>query len=747
MKSATIGAIIVSGACFFGAGAMEALSAGTFPIVQSQDDSAQQVRRAAKTAAAGCTHIVEVSALVDNSFSPASLVPYGWRLVTRMGEVVTLQGCASSLPALGTLPGIRYVKLPSRVYPEMDSARKLTHVNQVHDAASRGGIGRRFTGKGVLFGILDMEFDTHHPAFLDSNRATRFLALWDQTDTTKGIPRNRFGYGQIKNHAQLLTDSVFGLGPSIHGTFMTSYAAGSEWKCPYYGVAPDVKIVGVKIGPTDQNLIDGLSWLDSLADSLKMPCVVNMSLGNAEGPHDGTSLVDRAIDNFSAIPGRIVVGAAGNDGGKKCHIAFPIGKTAVQGSWIKSAQTTSSSGRPEYFSGIDLWADSGNYFAATFYILDTSTAAKTYRQGVPRLSTATTQHGITPLYWTNTTTGRRDTLVFEDSVERASPLNARPHCRVWMLGYNPALILGVTVVDSAAAGGSVHAWNMYKSAFMSLGMTGFYDGDTVMCVNELGGTAKRNITVGAYSNKLVFKLWNGQEVAWNGLPNPVSDSGAHRLQGTSGRGPTLDGRVKPDIVAPGHDVVGAMPRNMPNNGMIAWPADTHSTGRYTNNGGTSVAAPIVAGIVALMLEANPQLTVEDARRFIQQTAITDAITGIITTPNNSWGAGRVNAAAAIGKMLNIPLGYRGGVAPGLLHQYSIAGIAENTLRLNGLHKGEDDKTAVDIFAMNGRLVLHKPVRFNAAIVAYKNLPQGIYIARAIRKGETLCSVVITKFDR
>jgi minor extracellular serine protease Vpr len=748
MKRATAGAIIACLTYSFQAAAMDARCIGTFPIVQSPAEAAPQVlRAAAKAAQAGCTRTIEVSALVNNSFSPASLTPYGWRLVARIGEVVTLEGCAASVDALGSLPGICYVKLPSRVFPLMDSARKVTHTNELHDATARGGIGRRLTGKGVLFGILDMEFDTHHPAFLDSNGGTRFVALWDQTDTTKGN-RNRFGYGVVKNHAQLLIDSLFGLGLEFHGTFMTSYAAGSEWKCPYYGAAPDAKIAAVKIGPTDQNIIDGLIWLDSLADSLHMPCVVNMSLGNADGPHDGTSLTDRAIDNFSSKPGHIVVGAAGNDGAKMGHIAFPIGKTEVRGAWVAPVQVATPTGRVGFFSGIDMWADSGNYFTATVFILDTSTTPKTYRQGIPRLSTATPPRpGITPVLWTNSTTGKRDTLIVEDSVERACPLNGRTHCKVYLQAYNPSLFLGVTVVDSASAGGNVHAWNVYKASFTSFQMQGFYNGDTVMSVNEIGGTAKRNITVGATQCKTVFMLWNGQAVAWNGTPNPQSDSGAHRLAGTSGRGPTLDGRIKPDITAPGHEVVGAMPRNMKNNGRIAWPADTHSTGRYTNTGGTSVAAPIVAGIVALMLEANPQLTVEDARRYIQETAITDAITGTITTPNNAWGAGRVNAAGAIAKMLNLPLGSHSGAVPGQRPVYGLIGLAENRLQLVGWQKDASDRPTVEFFSINGRRVLRQQISSVDLTASYASLPQGIYLARAIRKGNILCSTIITRLNQ
>ena len=752
MKSQAVGAVIF--ACLSGflsaLPAMPARCIGTFPLMQTPAAApAQALRAAAKAVQSGCERRIEVSALVNDSFSPASLSPYGWRLVSRLGDVATLEGCAASAGALGALPGIKYVKLASRVFPLMDSVRKVTHVDELHDPTRRGGIGRRLTGKGVLFGILDIEFDTHHPAFLDSSGATRFLALWDQTDTTRRL-RSGFGYGVIKNHAQLLADSLFGLGSGeFHGTFTTSFGAGSDWKCPYYGEAPGVMIVGVKIGDGDQCIIDGLSWLSSLADSLKVPCVINMSLGLAEGPHDGTSLTDRAIDNFSKTPGRIVVGAAGNDGAKRTHIAFPVGGNGAQGTWLQPVQGTSATGRSEMFSGIDMWGDSGKSFAATFCVIDT--ARKTYRIGVPTILTAAKnlQFGAPKFFWVDSVTGKRDTLYFQDSAWSASPLNGRPHCKMAMLTLNPNLFLGVVVADSARTGGTVHAWNINKTALTGLQMPGFFDGDTVMSVNELGGTAKRNITVGATVCKTVFTLWNGREVAWNGGPNPQSDLGVHALAGSSGRGPTLDGRIKPDITAPGHDVVGAMPRNMPDNGLIAWPADTHSTGRYTSTGGTSVAAPIVAGIVALMLEANPQLTVEEVRGVIQATAITDAATGPITpaTYNNSWGAGRVNAAGAIAKMLGLPLASRGGALPERQGTYALISLPGNRLQLVGDQRSGSGKIAIEFFSIDGRRILRQPLSSRGVVFCYSSLAQGIYFARATEKGKMLCSIMLTRLDQ
>ena len=207
MKNATITGLIVVMAC---AGAVQAeaiplpglgnsfgaFAIGHDPRIVTMDNLCAAV---AKTAAYGCAKQVEVIALVNDSLSAGQLARYGWRIVTRIGEVATLSGCAESAPYLAALPGIRYIKMPSRVHPTMDSARKVTNVDQVHKTVP-GWTGPRLTGKGVLCGFIDTDYDTRHKAFLDSNGLTRFIALWDQDSVAgfpDGIKKNQIGRAHV----------------------------------------------------------------------------------------------------------------------------------------------------------------------------------------------------------------------------------------------------------------------------------------------------------------------------------------------------------------------------------------------------------------------------------------------------------------------------------------------------------------------------------------------------------------------
>jgi subtilisin family serine protease len=301
---------------------------------------------------------------------------------------------------------------------------------------------------------------------------------------------------------------------------------------------------------------------------------------------------------------------------------------------------------------------------------------------------------------------------------------------------DPALYWGASIAVPGAAGGSVHAWNLAQKPFASFGVANYYNGDSLISVNELGGTAKRNITVGAYYGKLSYALWGGR---WSPYPD---DSGYHTLTLFSGRGPTVDGRIKPDITAPGSNQAGAMARFLTDkSNMVYWPDSPAVEDRYAVTGGTSVASPIVAGVVALMLEYNPSLTVEQARTIIQATAINDLATGPIGTMYNSlWGAGKVNALGAVDKMINgTAVGPPNASPREASSTYGLIRLSGNRLRFIGSAKSSSGELTVELFSLSGRRLMRQTSLRWGDVVTLAPLPQGVYFARAVEKGRVLCS--------
>jgi subtilisin family serine protease len=168
-------------------------------------------------------------------------------------------------------------------------------------------------------------------------------------------------------------------------------------------------------------------------------------------------------------------------------------------------------------------------------------------------------------------------------------------------------------------------------------------------VGELGGTGKKIITAGSYATTNKF---TNLSLVVQDYTNEVT---LNDISTFSSRGATVDGRIKPDITAPGDFVAAAVNSYDPNytatsDNVVAKVAIGGIDFFYAAEQGTSFSCPMVVGVVALMLEADRNLTPEQAKNIIQTTARQDNYTKTITSPgSNIWGWGKLNAYGAVYK--------------------------------------------------------------------------------------------------
>lgn len=594
------------------------------------------------------------------------------KINSRFPGIVTASIPVNKLEEVARLDEVRYVETGTPVRSTLNRVREVTGVDKVHAGIDLQGA---FRGTGVVVGILDRGFEYGHPNFYNyAQTGLRIKCLWDQYDQT-GTPPKGFGYGRELTTPEEILGKKYDQTNSTHGTHVAGIAAGADTVGnAYYGIAGDADIALVSydnLGDDMDNtyLADGVKYLFDYAASVGKPCVVNLSWGTQIGPHDGTSTFDVLTDALQGA-GKLITGGAGNQFDKKEHIAGTFGNG--------SADSLSSFLRFPYGYGdnyVDIWGEKGMRYTVRCYIYDYN--GKTFEKYFDVVD-ASLEAGFGETYDLKLETdGYEGHLSVASEV---SPLNGKPHVLLSCLTSNNkgAKYIGFTIRPLSA--GTVHAWT--TNSLSGLGLTGYTDGNGAYSVTEIGGTGNRITTVGAYVSS-------------------SSTDDLHSIATFSSRGPTADGRIKPDIAAPGATIVSSYSgyTNFAGTDVSrkVWNGQTYYYGEMS---GTSMAAPCVAGILATWLQANPELTPEEAKAILQKTAIQDKYTGTLPQEgDNTWGYGKVNAWYGIKEVLKR---HPDGIRPETADPAVLIPDGRNGFRL--LFTRPSEATAITVYDVNGRKV-------------------------------------------
>lgn len=591
-------------------------------------------------------------------FNKMSVESLGVKLNTEAGNLFTALIPINSLESLFELEGIDSVEIAEKVHTTMDNARTLTNVNQVHAGT---GLSQAYTGNGVIVGVIDGGFDYTHPTFrnLNNSQLTRISKVWEQN----GITTSPAPYGTEYQGSTAILNRMRDKIDESHGTHVAGTAGGNGGASNsiYKGVAYDSEIVLVSTNMLDTGIINGLQYIFNHATTQNKPAVVNISIGKHIGPHDGTSSFD-SMSSTLAGNGKILVGSAGNQGSDLIHLgkSFTLTDNYCY-SFILNGQENNlfSNG----ISFIDVWGEVGKNFEVSVNIVKIVNNQVQLISYTPYYNTNTNNLSIQTSIQDSDTTNP-DTSLIEISTETNST-NQKPHAVLFINNSaqddNDHLIL----FEIKSTNGVVNSWisafgsNLLPSQrrveFTNLGSTNtsYVNGDTNMTIGEIGGTGNSIISVGAFTSKNTYTAFNGTTVNNGPVPSIDYPGPINAIASFSSKGPTADGRFKPDISAPGNVIVSSVSRF--DSGYTATSIETVSGLTDSVNSwyfaamqGTSMSAPMVTGIIALWLQANPNLTVAQIKTILQNTSITDSDTGTGSAiPNNTWGRGKINAYGGI----------------------------------------------------------------------------------------------------
>ena len=527
--------------------------------------------------------------------------------------------------SVAELEEIEYVEKPKRYYyssvSQLTMAQLTAPLSESTDILTDAcvyPVTRRepfLSGEGVLIAVIDSGIDYARREFRTEDGSTRILSLWDQT-AASGQPPAGFYIGSEYSEAQIneaLSSTTpaekMKLVPSIdasgHGTAVTGIAAGytSQASASYHyeGGAPGSKLLIVKLGlpreegfPRTTEIMRGVTYALRKALELNMPLVINLSFGNSYGSHDGSSLLERFLDNASEIGRTVICVGSGNEGNSAGHAAGnALSSPAAVDLAIADYESSLS---------VQLWTQYSDN-----YRISLRSPGGT-RQELP----FNIQSGKYTLRIEQT-----DLLVY---LGEPSPYSVDRELYIEMLPVTgPYIGSGIWQFILEPVDVSVGRYYFYlPSAAGRNERTGF-TAPTPQVTLTIPSTSAKVITVGAYDSTYdSYADFSGRGYAGTGRTIGVVTAGL----------------VKPDLAAPGVNL-----------------AAPDLYGGYQTFTGTSFATPVVSGSAALLMEwgivkGNDRfLYGEKIKAYLRRGA--QPIRGEAVYPNNKVGFGALCTAKSL----------------------------------------------------------------------------------------------------
>ena len=580
----------------------------------------------------------------DSRQSSAMLAEYGCRVVDSIGRIFIVDVPCRKLRALSADQRIERIEAEPMSQPAMDVTPGQINATPVY---AGDALPQAFTGQGVAAGVFDSGFDFTHPAFLDEQGQSRaqyyYDFCWQNDDGTLGHV--------MTTPEEIANGHTLHANASLHGTHVMGIMAGRAVNGKYQGMAPesDLYVAHFNSHEEDFDSPDGLTsaicvlgfkYLFDQAEKDGKPCVVNFSSGESNTFGHRHLLEAEALQSLTG-PGRIIVVCAGNDGHHSAYLEKPAdvsqaGTAIING--IGGGKTID----------LDIVTPVNQLVRLDFLsirLLETriektltfKTDSVLALNDTCRLSTTVSLGDIHLKIWRS-----------EHQDERGDVLHV--HGDMPNLAY--LMLCGALFLLSGDGPAWVYSDIKY-CPFSNVSNVPAYSYAAPGYSTWWPGTMPGLITVGATGYKSTFQNIDGElndEVVSLAADEPG------QIARFSSQGPTFEGLIKPDVTAPGVSINAALNSyvEMTTTVRKALTDKTEYNGKtfyYTAQSGTSMATPVVAGAIALWLQAKPDLTTEDILDVFAHTCTHPDES--MTYPNSTYGYGQIDVYRGLLYILNM----------------------------------------------------------------------------------------------
>lgn len=598
--------------------------------------------------------VIDVFISFDDSSVIDKLKALGVNIQSTFDGFVTARVPVDRLERVATMAGVSDVDVSRRVELCTDSTLSVTHAGEVI-SGEQYDLPQSYDGTGVIIGIIDVGFDYQHRAFrrADNPDITRIARIYD-TRNKNGHPAMNSSGAKLPGSV-FMNDEIYSLRydcTSTHGTHTSSIAAGTHVN-GYGGMAPGADIVLCAVSVLDGGLstveiANCVSYITCYADSVGMPCVISMSVSTATGQHDGQDYLSRAIAQKMG-KGRIFVISAGNCGDRPMYTHTTMSKSKPANLLFK-CKTISDVDSSYYYSIVnaDIWVNGARTSPAyRWHILDLETNQIVWQSdslaGSHELNTSQFKDYYDTGPGTNTEGILRVTVkITSNGLGNGNKYNldidiGNLECQQYTIvnGVKQSrYAIGISILPRDTQQSELDAWFGHSSSrfasyhhpvttMSGVSISHFYTPSNNDCTIGTYAVNDSIISAGAFAarNKYYSLLLNRIITNNTIVVGEIANFSSFQV---AGAGPTR--AALPTICAPGICVVAAASR-------YSYLANHSTTVMKTEDGsywgilsGTSMSAPTVAGIIALWLQANPNLSVSQVKTVLAESAIRDEFT-------------------------------------------------------------------------------------------------------------------------